>query len=424
MRVSRFRLEDPAELAPKLRGLAPDIDEVTDEVRRMIGSVRQRGDDAIRQLTLRFDRTSTLPRELRVDPDAIAAAERAIDPAALQGLRLAAANIEAVARPQLDEDRSLGLPQGQEVTVRTLPVASAGVYAPGGHGAYPSSVLMCCIPAVVAGVERIALVSPPGREGAVKASVLAACAVCGVDEVYAMGGAQAIAALAYGTESVPPVDVVAGPGNRFVQEAKRQVFGHVGVDAVAGPSELMAILDASTRLEWVALDLCAQAEHGADSPLVAAAQDPALLDELEGAVASLAADRASVADAQLALVEVGDIDAAVELANAFCPEHLQLMCEGAAAIAERVRTAGCVFTGDYGGTAFGDYAAGSNHVLPTGGSGRFSSPLGPATFRRRMSVVSLPAAAAGALAPHVAALARTEGFPVHGESAEARSESR
>jgi histidinol dehydrogenase len=301
-----------------------------------------------------------------------------------------------------------------------MPVGAAGIYAPGGHGAYPSSVLMCGIPAKVAGVGRLVLASPPGRDGHVKASILAACQICEVDEVYAMGGAQAIAALAFGTESVDPVDVIAGPGNRFVQEAKRQVFGQVGVDAVAGPSELMAILDGSANIEWAALDLCAQAEHGADSPLVAAAPDAAILDRLAERVEELTADRPSVTDAPLALVETADLESAVELANTFAPEHLQLMCEGAVELAERVLTAGCVFIGNEGGTAFGDYVAGSNHVLPTGGSGRFSGPLGPSAFRRQMSVVSLPAAAAGELAPHVGALARTEEFPVHGESAEAR----
>jgi histidinol dehydrogenase len=420
MRVSRFDPTDPAAIVPRLRALAPDIAEVADEVRHMIRSVRQRGDDAVRELTLRFDRTAELPRELRVPPEAI---ERAIDevaPEAVEAMRLAMANIEAVAAAQLDAQLSIDLAQGQRVELRSMPVGSAGIYAPGGHGAYPSSVLMCCIPARVAGVDRVAVVSPPDRGGSVKASILAAAAICGVDEVYAMGGAQAIGALAYGTESVRPVDVIAGPGNRFVQEAKRQVFGQVGVDAVAGPSELMAIIDGSANLEWAALDLCAQAEHGADSPLVVAAADPSLLDDLQARVERIADERPSVTDASLALVEAADLDAALELANDFAPEHLQLMCEGAVEMAARVRTAGCVFTGNEGGTAFGDYAAGSNHVLPTGGSGRFSGPLGPGAFRRRMSVVTLPAAAAGDLAPHIGVLARTEGFPVHGESAEAR----
>jgi histidinol dehydrogenase len=219
---------------------------------------------------------------------------------------------------------------------------------------------------------------------------------------------------------VAPVDVVVGPGNAWVQEAKRWAFGRVGIDAVAGPSELMLIAGHDTDLEWAALDLCAQAEHGADSPLVAAAVEEAVLDGLQNAVETAAADRRSVTDAPFALVHVPDLADAVALANAYAPEHLQLVSEDAYALAAQVRTAGCVFVGRESGTAFGDYAAGSNHVLPTGGSGRFTGPLGPAAFRRRIANVSLPGAAAAALAPHVDRLARAEGLPVHGESARAR----
>jgi histidinol dehydrogenase len=305
------------------------------------------------------------------------------------------------------------LPQGHEVEVRELPVGAAGVYAPGGRAAYPSSVLMCCIPARVAGVERIAVASPPGPDGRVHPAVLAAAALCGVEEIYALGGAQAIFALARGTESIPAVDVIAGPGNRWVQEAKRAVYGEVGVDTLAGPSELMVIGGHDTRVDWAALDLRAQAEHGADSPLVAAAVEEAWLDELEGTVGETAC--------AFALVAVPDLADAIGLANSLAPEHLQLMSADARALAPHVRTAGCVFLGQAGGTAFGDYAAGSNHVLPTGGAGRFSGPLGPGTFRRRISNVTLSDSAAASLAPHVDALARAEGFPVHGESARARS---
>jgi histidinol dehydrogenase len=249
---------------------------------------------------------------------------------------------------------------------------------------------------------------------------LAACALCDVDEVYAMGGAQAVVALACGTESVEPVDVVVGPGNAWVQAAKRWAFGRVGIDGLAGPTELMLIAGHDTELEWAALDLCAQAEHGADSPLVAIAVEEEILDGLERAVESAAAQRPSVADAALALVQVPDLADAVALANAYAPEHLQLVSEDAAQLAGLVRTAGCAFVGRMSGCAFGDYAAGSNHVLPTGGTGRFAGPLGPAAFRRRIANVSLPGPAAAALAPYVDALARAEGLPVHGESAQAR----
>jgi histidinol dehydrogenase len=306
------------------------------------------------------------------------------------------------------------------VVMQDVPVRSAGVYAPGGRAAYPSSVLMGCVPARAAGVERIAVATPPGPHGSPQSVTLAACALCGVEEVYAMGGAQAIVALACGTESVAPVDVIVGPGNAWVQEAKRWAFGRVGIEGIAGPSELMLIAGHDTELEWAALDLCAQAEHGADSPLIAAAVEEAVLEGLERQVLTLAAERPSVSDAPLALVHVPDLADAVALANAYAPEHLQLMSEDAYALASHVRSAGTVFVGRASGTAFGDYAAGSNHVLPTGGGGRFTGPLGPGAFRRRIANVSLPGAAAAALAPHVEALARAEGLPVHGESARAR----
>jgi histidinol dehydrogenase len=280
---------------------------------------------------------------------------------------------------------------------------------------------MCCIPARVAGVERIALASPPGPNGDVNPLVLAAAALCEVEEIYAMGGAQAIFALAYGTETIDPVDVIAGPGNAWVREAKRAVYGQVGIDSLAGPSELMVVAGHDVDPEWAALDLCAQAEHGAEGPLVAVAVEEAVLDAVEEATGSAAAERPGVGEAPLALVQVPDLADAIDLANAFAPEHLQLMEEDAAPLADRATTAGCVFAGRHSATAFGDYVAGSNHVLPTGGAGRFSGPLGPAVFRRRISTVKVSAEAAAKLAPHVDAIARAEGFPVHGESAMIRA---
>jgi histidinol dehydrogenase len=271
---------------------------------------------------------------------------------------------------------------------------------------------MCALPAKVAGVERVVVATPSDEGGAVPPAVLAACSIAGVDEVYAVGGAQAIFALARGTETVRAVDVIAGPGNRWVQEAKRAVFGEVGIDTLAGPSELMVVGGHDTRIDWAALDLRAQAEHGADTLLVAAAVEEAWLEELEREVGEIGAP--------LALVAVPDLADAIALSEALAPEHLQLMSADAQALAPHARTAGCVFLGQLGGTAFGDYAAGSSHVLPTSGAGRFSGPLGPGAFRRRIANVTLTAAAAEALAPHVDALARAEGFPVHGESARAR----
>src|ERR1044072_8698287 len=232
-----------------------------------------------------------------------------------------------------------------------------------------------------------------------------------------MGGAQAIFALAYGTETIAPVDGAAGPGNAGVREAKRAVSGRVGIDSLAGPSELMVVAGHDTDPEWAALDLCSQAEHGPDSPLVAVAVEDAVLDAVAAATEAAAAARPGVEAAPFALVAVPDLSDAIDLANAFAPEHLELLEEDAALQAERVTTAGCVFAGRHGATAFGDYVAGSNHVLPTGGARRVPGPLGPGVFRRSIATVQVPAGAAAKLAPHVDALARAEGFPVHGESA-------
>ncbi len=424
MRTKRFDWQTAAETAAAIRlwqldagATAPDID--VEAIRR---EVSEGGDDAVLSLNARFGGADARPSNLLVDRAAADAALAGLDTALRESLELAADNIRAVAEAQLEPDsREVTLPQGQTVTIRSVPVVAAGIYAPGGRAFYPSSVLMCAIPARVAGVERVALASPPGPDGELHPIVLAAAALAGVDEIYAMGGAQAIFALTYGTETVAPVNVIAGPGNAWVQDAKREVQGLVGIDSYAGPSELMVIAGHDADAEWIALDLCAQAEHGDESPLLLATVEQHVLDAVEAAVTAAASSRPSVSDAPLALVRVPDAEAAIDLANAFAPEHLELVEEDAALLADRVQTAGCVFLGRYGATAFGDYVAGSNHVLPTGGAGRFSGPLGPATFRRRISTVEIPPEAAAKLAPHVEAISGAEGFPVHGESAMIRS---
>jgi histidinol dehydrogenase len=416
MKVRRFEWEGAAETAAALRSWAAESAPAVD-VRPIEREVIDGGDATLLQLTALYDATERAPTALRVEAGEAEAALAAVEPALRKALEMAAANVRAVAEAQLGPETNVELPQGQAVTVREVAVGAAGIYAPGGRAAYPSSVLMCAIPARVAGVGRIALASPPGPDGRVHPLVLAAAALCGVDEIYAMGGAQAIFALVHGTETIAPVDVIAGPGNAWVREAKRAVSGTVGIDSLAGPSELMLVAGHDTDTEWAALDLCAQAEHGPESPLVAVAVEEHVLDAIAAATEDAAASRPSVADAPLALVQVPELEAAIELANAYAPEHLELLEEDAALAAGRVSTAGCVFVGRHGATAFGDYVAGSNHVLPTGGAGRFSGPLGPASFRRRISQVEIGAEAAGALAPQADTLARAEGFPVHGESA-------
>jgi histidinol dehydrogenase len=416
MKRRDFHWEGATETAAAIRDWTaasaptPDVSVIEREV-------REGGDGAVLCMTARFDATEQAPTALRVAAGAGAEALAGLDAGLRESLELAAANVRTVAEGQIaTAPQTVELPQGQTVTVREVPVAAAGLYTPGGRAAYPSSVLMCAIPAGVAGVERIALASPPQADGKVNPLVLAAAELCGIEEIYAMGGAQAIFALAYGTETVAPVDVIAGPGNAWVREAKRAVSGTVGIDSLAGPSELMLIAGHDTDPEWAALDLCAQAEHGAEGPLVAVAVEQTVLETIAAATEK-AAERDGIGDAPLALVQVPDLSDAIDLANAFAPEHLELFEEDATLLADRVTTAGCVFVGRFGATAFGDYVAGSNHVLPTGGAGRFSGPLGPGVFRRRIAAVQVPAGAAAKLAPHVDTLARAEGFPVHGESA-------
>jgi histidinol dehydrogenase len=405
-------------MAEAVRALAEPPTDVTATVAEILADVLHRGDDAVLELTRRFD-SEAAPAQTRVTAEQLEEALVALDPEVRLGLDTAITNVRRVAEAELSDDVTVELHQGHTVALHELPVTRAGVYVPGGRAAYPSSVVMCCEPARVAGVEQIVVVTPPGTEGRASETVLAACRLCGVEEVHLMGGAQGIATLAYGTASVAPVDMIVGPGNAYVQEAKRQLAGMVGIDGIAGPTELLVVADEQADPEMVALDLAAQAEHGPDSILAAASPDQGFLEAVEAAAARLAEERPTVQDAPLALVRAPSVEVAIDFANAFAPEHLELACEDAGRLADRVRASGCVFIG--GGAAFGDYVAGSNHVLPTGGAARFSGPLGAATFRRRQALVSLPESAARALAPHVSSVARAEGFPVHAESAEARA---
>lgn len=429
MRPRRFDWEGAARTATAIRDWAEARGQMpADRTLDLVGGVTEiamdvssRGDAAVLELTARFDATQSPPVSLRVDPAEAGEALAGLDSGLREAMEVSAANVRAVSEAQLQASaREVELPQGQTVRLREVAVGAAGIYVPGGRAAYPSTVLMCAIPARVAGVERLALASPPGPDGRISPLVLAAAELCGIDELYAMGGAQAVFAMAYGTETIAPVDVIAGPGNAWVREAKRQVCGLVGIDSLAGPSELMVVAGHDTVPEWVALDLCAQAEHGAEGPLIAAAVEDAVLEAIAAAAEDLAAARPGIGDAPLALVQVPDPSDAIDLANAYAPEHLELLEEDAVLLADRVTTAGCVFAGRHSATAFGDYVAGSNHVLPTGGAGRFSGPLGPRIFQRPIATVQVPAAAAAKLAPHVDTLARAEGFPVHGESATIR----
>jgi histidinol dehydrogenase len=391
------------------------------DVAEILAEVRARGDAAVLDYTERFDKAELAPEQLRVDARELESSIGVLEPAVLEGLRTAIANVRQVASAQRRDPVEVELAEGQSVVVTEQPVGRVGVYVPGGRAAYPSTVVMCAVTARVAGVSQIAVCAPPGPRGEAHPAILAACVLCEVTEVYRMGGAQAVAALAYGTESVPAVDVIVGPGNAWVTEAKRQVFGEVGIDGLAGPSELAVVASAGADPDLIALDLLAQAEHGEESPLWLISPDGDLIEAVVAAVERLAPERPSATDAELQALAVGSLGEALQLAEQLAPEHLELVGLEAEELAARVTRAGCVFVGSGAGTAFGDYVAGSNHVLPTGGAARFQSALSPATFRRRMARVSLPGEAPARLASAGAALARAEGFPVHAESMERRA---
>ena len=412
---------DPGASARDVRSLTKPPPAVESDVRTILQAVRERGDAAVSELTARFDSVEVRRERPRVDPAEIKRAGAGLDRLVADAVRTAAANVESVATAQLGQGTRVELAAGQVVDVTEIPVRRAAAYVPGGRAPYPSTLIMCVATARAAGVGELAVCAPPGPDGEPHPVVLGACALLDVDEVYSMGGAQAVAALAYGTQTIPAVDVIVGPGNPYVQEAKRQLVGTIGIDGVAGPSELVVVATGDVDPEPLVLDLLAQAEHGQDSLVALITTEPELAARVADMAESMAAERASVTDAPLAIVVVATAGEAVSLADAVAPEHLELVGADAESLVDRVRAAGCVFVGTSGATAFGDYVAGSNHVLPTGGAARFQSALSPSTFRRRMARVSFPGGSAAQLAPAGAALARAEGFPVHAESMEVRA---
>ncbi len=395
--------------------------ELESAVAEIVAEVRRAGDEALMAYTRRFDTAGADPPPLRVSERELDAALEHLPLDVVAGLQVAIANVAQVSDAAIGAERiEVDLPQGHRVTLRELPVSAAAVYAPGGRAAYPSTVVMGVVAARAAGVTEVAVCTPPGPRGDAHPAILAACRLCGVQTVYRMGGAQAIAALAYGTETVTRVDTIVGPGNLYVQEAKRALSHVVGIDGFAGPSDLMVVFgeDADPRL--VALDLLAQAEHGAGSLVVAVSASAPALEAVQRAIEQEAADYPDLEPDACALVQTSDAAAAIAFANAFAPEHLELIGAAEEALQARVRTAGALFVGADSATAFGDYVAGSNHVLPTGGAARFASVLSPRHFRRRMPVVRIGAAAVDKLARAAGPVARAEGFPLHAISMEAR----
>ena len=395
-------------------------------VARIIADVRRRGDRALFDYTSKFDGVKLTARTLRVSAAELAAAPGNIPTRDRRALELAARRIAWFHRKTLERsfafNDSLGMRLGQLVR----PLRRVGLYVPGGMGAYPSSVLMNAIPARVAGVEEIVMVAPPSREGE-REAVMAAAAIAGVTEYYRVGGAQAVAALAYGTQSIAAVDKIVGPGNAYVQTAKRMVYGVTDIDKMAGPSEVLVIADASARPGWIAADLIAQAEHGSgdESAIVltpSARIAQAVAGALERALATLprAAAVRRVLDRRGAAIVVKNLDEAFALSNQIGPEHLELEIREPRRWLAKVCAAGAVFLGAMSPAPLGDYLAGPNHVLPTGGSARFASPLGAYDFLKRTSIIEASANAARKLGPSVAHLARMEGFEGHARSMELR----
>jgi len=427
MRLERL---DPAELerlggaaaaAARLRALVPTGASVAGAVAEIIEDVRTHGDEAVLRYTRRFDTAGAEPLSLRVGAEELDEAIKRMPLELVAGLQVAIANVAEVAHAGVGSDVTVQLAQGQRVALREIPVASAGVYVPGGRAPYPSTVVMGVVTARAAGVIDVAVCSPPGADGDIDAAILGTCRLCGVERVYRMGGAQAIAALAYGSDTVAPVDVIVGPGNLYVQEAKHQLSALVGIDGFAGPSDLLVLLAADAgahEIRLATLDMLAQGEHGAGSLVVAASSDATVCERLAAELGSLVVERPTVGEADFAIVQTAGARAALELANAFAPEHLQLIGAEMEALAPQVQTAGALFVGAASATAFGDYVAGSNHVLPTAGAARFASMLSARHFRRRMAEVRVsdPARLADAGAP----IAQAEGFLVHAESMRAR----
>ena len=412
----------PAGAAAYLRSLIADGASVERDVREILATVRVGGDAAVLDYTRRFDTAGSEPKPLRVSEQELDDAIKRLPLALIAGLQVAIANVALVADAGVGQNRAVDLPQGQRIVLREVPVASAAVYVPAGRAAYPSTVVMGVVTARSAGVLDVAVCAPPGSDGAVDPIILGTCRLCGVERVYRMGGAQAIAALAYGTDAVERVDVIVGPGNLYVQEAKHQLSATVGIDGFAGPSDLLVALASDVAehdLRLAALDMLAQAEHGAGSLVAALSPSAEVCERLVALLERLVVERPTVGEAAFAVVEVADAREAAALANEFAPEHLELIGAEIEALAPMIRSAGCLFVGADSATAFGDYVVGSNHVLPTGGAARFASMLSPRHFRRTMAEVRIGDAAVK-LADAGAPIARAEGFDVHAESMQAR----
>ncbi|WP_455234424.1 histidinol dehydrogenase [Thiogranum longum] len=400
--------------------------QVEQTVREIIANIRARGDEALLEYTNRFDRMhAASPAELEIGAEQLRQALDAIQPTQREALERAAQRVRAYAEHQKMESWSYTEADGTLLGQQVMPLDRVGLYVPGGKAAYPSSVLMNAVPAKVAGVGELIMVVPT-PDGLVNDLVLAAAAVAGVDRVFAIGGAQAVAALAYGTQTVPRVDKIVGPGNIYVATAKSLVFGQVGIDMIAGPSEILVICDGRTDADWIAMDLFSQAEHDEDAQAILVSPDVDFLDKVAASIDQQLPrmERAKIIRESLgnrgALILVRDLGEAIEVANHIAPEHLELSVEDPQTMAGQIRHAGAIFMGRYTAEAVGDYCAGPNHVLPTSRTARFSSPLGVYDFQKRSSLIYCSATGAADLGRTASTLARGEGLTAHAQSAEYR----
>ena len=404
--ATRIKGDDLAALSAKLEGRAGVTAEIAPVVREILADVAARGDAALIHYSRRFDGVELTPASLRISAEEIAAAERAIAPDLRAALELAAHRIRAYHTRQHPEDTLYTDEIGVTLGWRYHPLASVGLYVPGGKASYPSSVLMNAVPAKVAGVARIVMTVPTPK-GEMNPAVLVAAAIAGVDEIYRIGGAQAIGALAYGTASIAPVDKIVGPGNAYVAEAKRQVFGRVGIDTIAGPSEILVVADAKNEPGWIAADLLSQAEHDEAAQAILITNDESFA-------------QASWRDHGM-IITISDWSEALPLIEHIAPEHLELAIEHAEEFARHVRGAGAMFLGRHTPEAMGDYIAGPSHVLPTSRAARFSSGLSVFDFLTRTSIIGCTPEAARKLAPAAATLAEAEGLPAHALSLNLRT---
>lgn len=427
--IRRLSTED-ANFAEQFRALLAYEEQrdphVEGAVADIIHAVRKRGDEALLEFTEKFDRVSaTSASELEIGQDELKHAFDTLDSAQREALKVAAQRVRAFHERQVAESWEFTEADGTRLGQRVTPLDRAGLYVPGGKAAYPSSVLMNAVPAKVAGVKEVIMVVPT-PSGVKNQMVLAAAHLAGVDRVFTIGGAQAVAALAYGTQTVPRVDKIVGPGNAYVAEAKRRVFGAVGIDMIAGPSEILVICDGSTNADWIAMDLFSQAEHDEMAQSILLSPSKEFLDNVQASIKRLmdTMPRATVIATSLknrgALIQVRDMDEACELSNQIAPEHLELSVQDPDAWVGKLRHAGAIFMGPYSSESLGDYCAGPNHVLPTAGTARFSSPLGVYDFQKRSSIIFASREGASTLGEVAAELAYGEGLPAHARSAEYR----